>query len=384
MKIKDLLIDIDTNICCGENESVGAALSSVNHNHQAIYVFNKKNNFLGLVSPFEALFRRRLPYTTKVSSVLIMPPKFTTDSSLYEMVDFMLSSRIYTIPIFDKDADEIIGHILINALLRNLVTDKQLISHLGEVIEIHQPITINQDAKVNEAYQLLRQKKISRIILVNDENKVSSTVSRSDIQYAFIKPTPKQRSSSRGGSPVNYSFDEEDIRRIDEPVSAYQSHEVNSIQESENISKIITTLINSKFDELVIIDRDKVPVGIITYRDVLLAIVKLKTQEQINIIFKNPSSNVSEEDIRTASALLSVFGKKTNKRSPIDRIKISFEEPKTPHGDTILFNTTLKIFFYDGNYYVATTKELEFLEGVRSATNQIAKQIRRDTKNRHH
>jgi CBS domain-containing protein len=384
MNTEDLVIDLSTIARCGENETVGSALSLVNHDHQPIFVFNKQEDFLGLISPFEILFRRRLPYTTKISSALIMPPKFTSDSDLYEMVNFILSSRIYTIPIFDQDEIKIIGQITVRDLLRNLIADKQFLSELGRAIEIHKPITINQSANINEAYQLLRQNKISRVITVNDENKTVGIISRSDIVYAFIKPTPKQRSSSRGGQPVNYSFDEEDIRRIDKPVGPYQSLKLNSVQESENISKKMTTLINSKFDELVIVDRNKIPMGIITYRDVLLAVLKLKPQEQINIIFEKPSSNVSKEGLSDAHELLNGFGDKTNKRDPLERIKISFEEPKTPHGDTILFNTTLKVFFLDGNYYVATTKELEFLDGVKSAIDQINKQIRRDTRNRHH
>lgn len=383
MNIKDLVIDLDTIVQCGENETVGSALSLVERSHQPIFVFNKKKNFLGLISPFEVLFRRRLPYTTKVSSALIMPPKFTSDSSLYEMIDFMLSSRIYTIPIFDKDEVKLIGQIQLSTVFNNLLTDKELLTQISKVIQVNQPITINQDAKINKAYQLLRQKEISRIIIIDKKDKVTGIVSRSDIEQAFIGPTPKQRSSSRGGQPVNYSFEDENIKRIDEPVKSYRTDRVSKINDSKNMIEKTKALIKSKLNDLIVVNKDEVPVGIITSRDLLLALSKLKPQEQINIVFENPSSSVSDEDINEAHTILHTYGKKINKREPLDRIKISFEEPKSSHGDTILFNTTLKMFCLDGSYYVATTKELEFLEGVRSATEQVSKQIRRDSANKH-
>lgn len=75
MNIQDLIIDLDTILRGGENTLIGAALSIVERSHQPVFVFNKQNDFLGLLLPFEVLFRRRLPYTTKVSSALIMPPQ---------------------------------------------------------------------------------------------------------------------------------------------------------------------------------------------------------------------------------------------------------------------------------------------------------------------
>lgn len=287
-------------------------------------------------------------------------------------------------PVFDEDEVKLIGQIPLSAILHALLADKELLTLVGKVIEIHRPITLNQDARVKDAYLLLRKNEISRIIIVNDEKKVAGIISRSDIEQAFTKPTPKQRFSSRQGQPVNNSFDEEDIGRSDEFAKTYQTRKVSTVRDTETIAEKIKALINSKLDDLVIVDNSKIPVGIITSRDILLALSKLKPQEQINIIFENPSSSVSDEDVNEAHTFLHTYGKKINKREPLDRIKISFEEPKSSHGDTILFNTTLKMFFLDGSYYVATTKELEFLEGVRSATEQVSKQIRRDSANKHH
>ena len=90
-----------------------------------------------------------------------------------------------------------------------------------------------------------------------------------------------------------------------------------------------------------------------------------------------PTSNVSEGDIAKAKEQLTRFGQKMNNRIAIDRIEVSFEEPKTPSGGSILFITTLVISPVAGVKIISKTKNRSFLDSIHSAISQLEKQERR-------
>ena len=56
------------------DDTVLQALSKIRSTHEAVFVLDSNDQFIGLVSPYKVLYQHKLLNQTKVSSVLIHPP----------------------------------------------------------------------------------------------------------------------------------------------------------------------------------------------------------------------------------------------------------------------------------------------------------------------
>jgi CBS domain-containing protein len=285
---------------------------------------------------------------------------------------------MYTVPIFDEAKNEVIGKVDINDFFNAISADDTLLEQLSDVVQINSPVTIGSNATVSDTYQLLREEAVSRLVLVNEFNSLEGIISRSDVELAFTRPTPKQRFSTRDGDHNNFSFDEEKKKRNDASIQSLITRSVASIADTTTMKEKITTLIASEHFDLVVTSTDNKPVGIITSRDLLTGIKQLDSEEVAHILLLKPSDTVSDVVVDHAYQFLQNFGKKMGKRDELSRLEVSCEEPRYPSGETAVFNTTLKVLFANGNDYIANTKDSSFLSSVRSAVAQATKQIQRN------
>ena len=82
------------------------------------------------------------------------------------------------------------GIVTLNRILKALLTTQSL----RESLEIRTPdrlITIKEQATVSDAYQVMKDKQVSRLPLVNDTGRLVGIITRFDIQQAFAKPKQK-------------------------------------------------------------------------------------------------------------------------------------------------------------------------------------------------
>lgn len=365
-------------------ETLGTVLSLVNTSHKPVFIFDSDNTFLGLISPDYALYKHHYPYTTKVKSIVFMPPHITEKTPLYDVVDHMLSLRIITLPVFDEKKNPV-GVIRAKPILKGLSEDKDLMTYMSRTLQPRSPITAPIDSTVEDIYQIMRQKRKSRIILVNEEGALSGIIAKSDLMNAFLHPTPKQRFSKKiGDKGFSVTFDEEKEYRREDPARKFSVEMVNTASADTPMNEVIVRLIDSERNSIVLTDRDNRPRGFLSIRDLLETVATLRPEEELQVSFNRPSKDVSEEELEEAVEHLHHFAKKLNKRIPLKRVEVNFEEPKYANGQTAMFNTSVVVTPVEGEKLIAKTQRRIFLDGVRSATDQIEKQERRDSDERGH
>lgn len=152
---------------------------------------------------------------------------------------------------------------------------------------------------------------------------------------------------------------------------------VNFLPDDVTQEKIIKKLLSTQHNSIVLIDKNNKPVGFLSMHDILVGLASLRPEETINLIMAKPTNNVSEHDVKEAEEILTRFGQKMNRRIAIDKIEVTFEEPKTSTGGRVLFNTSLFISPVVGAKIISKTKSRSFIDGVHSAIAQIEKQQRR-------
>jgi len=376
LTINDFLAPLNKIIRGKAQDTLGDTLSLVHSSHSAVYIYNDKNEFLGLISPFRTIYSKNYPYTTLVSTILFKPPHLTRDSSIYEMAEQMLATKIYTLPVFNEDREltnEIDGKEILKVVLR----DSDLLNYIKEKLKRHSPITARVDSTANDIFHLMKEKKVSRVILIDDQGVLSGIVTRSDLMRTLIKSTLKMRFRTEG-LPSQFSpFAGEKKFRKGETIRKYSTKIVESLPDFTPVEKVINHLINSPHKSIVLVDKNRKPTGFLSMRDILKEISNLKPEVDIPLIIKKPSRSVSKSDLEQAIELLSLFAKKINKKKEIQRIEVVTEEPKSPNGDTHVFNTTVIVVPREGNAIIANTKQRIFLDAIREAVIIIEKQRRR-------
>jgi len=354
-------------------EALGTVLSLVNSSHSAVFIFDKENNFKGLVSPYSILYQHNYPYETKVGSIVFNPPHITKNTPLYEVAKHMVSTRMYSLPIFDED-HKICGVVHGKDILQGIAEDTKALTYLSSTVKPRTPITANINSDVEEVYQHMKEKGVSRIVLVDDEGNMTGIISRSDLLPVFMKPTPKQRFGKNGVRSTDWAFDTEKKYRKNEPVRTFLTEMVEKAGVGASRKEIIKKLIASDHNSIVIVDKGNKPVGFVSLRDMFISLALLYPEEDTPIIFEKPSNSVSKEEIQKVEEHLSVFMKKMRKRTALTKVQVSIEEPKYPTGLTAVFNTTLVVTPVVGRDFVSKTKRNTWIEGVQAATDQIYKQ----------
>ncbi len=374
--ISTYISSLDTVIRTDADETLGSVLPLVQSSHSPLFVFTKEKEFAGLVSPYQALYTHRYPYTTKVSSIASTPPYMTKDTPLYDVASYMLESRVYVLPLFDEDK-QIIGVIHSKDIFQNLIKDQDLLIVISSTLKAHAPVTAHSNATVGDIFQIMKDKQVSRVVLVDDNGVLSGIVSRKDLHNALMQPTEKQRFGKNGMQPTDRAFDKEKEYRRNNPIKNYATENVYTLPIDTREEELVKMLIASEHNSIVLLDKYKNPVGFLSMHDILVGLQSLRPQETINLIMTKPTSNASEDDVKKVEESLTKFGQKMNKRIAIDKIEVTFEEPKTPTGGSILFNTSLIVSPVAGAKIIAKTKSRSFIDGVHSAIAQIEKQERR-------
>ncbi|MFW0871393.1 MAG: CBS domain-containing protein [Patescibacteria group bacterium] len=374
--IKKLVSPLASIIRGDAESTLGSVLSRVRSSHEAVFIYNDKEEFLGLVSPYKTLYSSNYPYTTKVSSIVFKPPFITKETPIYEVVKYMLAARIYVLPVFDakgKMRSVIYGQDILQEILRN----PDLLQFVSSKIKIKTPITAPINSSVKDVFYDLKEKGRSRIIVVTPEGSLAGIASRGDLMRSLIKPTSKMRVPKEGSHLGWYSFSGEKKFRKSEPIGMYSSALVDTLPQETPKPEIVLHLIASPHNSIVLTDKNNKPTGFLSTRDIFQALALLRPKAQVSINIQNPSKDVSKEELEQARKHLELFGKKIKKRLGINMIDVSTKGPKNPQGQVKMFNTTVILTPTSGNALVALTKNRKYLDGIQEATKLIEKQRKR-------
>lgn len=357
--------------------TLGSVFSLVNSSHEAVFVFEEDDEFLGLVSPFGTLYSSNFPYTTKVSSIAFVPPHINIDTPVYEVADHMLSTKVYALPVFD-DQGEIIGIIRAQDIMREIIKNPRMLKFISEKIVPHDPITAPITATVKDIFHDFKEKGVSRMILVDAEGDLAGIVTRGDLMDTLIKPTSKLRFAKEGSSIGLRSLAGEKKSRQEEPVRKYHTALVDALSEDTPPIKIITHLVNSKYNSVVLTNKYQKPTGFLSTRDILHAITLLRPEPHVALTIMRPSASVTDAELTKATEHVEHFGIKLKKQLDIKSIEVSTQEPKSPHGDTKVFAITIMLTPVSGKTFVAVTEHRNFIDGIQEATKLIERQVRKN------
>jgi len=249
----------DTNIIrVSSEEHLSSVLAKLNTSHDAAFVFEEKI-FLGVINPYHCLIHSSFPGNTKAKHCSIHPPKIYLNYPLAKVINLLIQSKIHYLPVFNEK-NQFIG----------VVSARRVLSYLRglpiyqDKIELllknkKRPLlVIYEDDTIAKAHDILRKSRISKLIVINQEMRLKGVLSYYDLISFLGSPDKKQERSGRVGNKIHL---------YQQKVKNFMKSYVLTMSADKPLFQAINFILEKKIGSVIIIDKERHPIGIITTRD---------------------------------------------------------------------------------------------------------------------
>lgn len=258
------------------------ALSKLSSSHDAAFVFDDKDKFLGVISPYYSAIKNSYPGNTKIVNCLTHPPKIYLNYPIVKVCELFIQSKIHYLPVFSKD-EKFLGIISVRRVLSYFKDLPIFKKKIEETIKKRwRPLlTVKQETTINEAFHLFKEKKISKLVVIDYQGKLRGILTYYDIINFIIQPKYKEGRGDKVG--IKGSF-------YNLHVKTFAKSYVLTMDTEKYLSEVIETIISKKIGSIIILDKEKAPIDIITSSDILKFYIN---QEKFGFI-KQVSSNIDK------------------------------------------------------------------------------------------
>lgn len=279
MRLLNVLKD-DNIIKVSPVDHLSHVLAKLSTSHDAGFVFDEKNKLLGVISPYYCAIKSSHPGNTKVINCLTHPPKIYLNYPIAKVCELFIQSKIHYLPVFSKD-EQFLGIVSVRRILSHFKNLPIFKIKIEEIVKKRwRPLTtIRQDASINEALHLFKEKKFSKLVVVDYEGKLKGVLSYYDIVNFIIGPKYKEGRGERVGNKGSF---------YNLHVKTFAKSYVLTMNKEKQLIDVINTILTKKIGSVVIIDKDRRPTDIITSRDLLQFYIN---QEKFGF-FKQVSSKI--------------------------------------------------------------------------------------------
>lgn len=264
--IKDI-IKTDRIIKVSPDETLSHAISQLRTSHDAAFVFDEKNIFMGVINPYYSLIKSSYPGNSKVRNCLHHTPKLHIDYTVPKVAESFIESKIHYLPIFDAQ-EKFLGIISARHLLSYYLNSQLFHFPISDILQMKTKplITIYEDDTINSAIDLYRKNKLSKLIILNKDLKLRGVLSYYDLISYLVSPKESPHRGQREGNHISFHH-----LKIKNFAKTYTL----TLSAKDQASRALELIINKKIGSVVIVDEERHPIGILTTRDFL------------NILWKN-------------------------------------------------------------------------------------------------
>ncbi|MDP4011382.1 MAG: CBS domain-containing protein [Candidatus Roizmanbacteria bacterium] len=266
------------------DDTLSSALGKLKSSHDAAFVFDTDQKFLGVINPYYTLIKSSAyDGSTKVEHVLFHPPHISTKDSLSRIVKLMNESKIHYLPVFD-DKEKFIG---ITSARRILMFMKKMDASkitIGQMAHTQKGkvITVELTDPISKAQTLFKEYKTSKIVVVDAQGRLKGILSNYDLIPYILAPGSKSHEKSRGGSK---SFK-------DTPIKNYAKTTVLTLSEKDTVSEAIEQILSKEIGSIILVNPESHPVGIVTTRDIFDLLRTDSKRKRVKITTKHLSKRL--------------------------------------------------------------------------------------------
>jgi predicted transcriptional regulator/ribosome-associated translation inhibitor RaiA len=236
-------------------------------------VFDSSDAYLGITSTSGLLRRQADLSQMKVRSVTDENrPMLSREMSLMKAAELMYVSDSRVLPVVENG--NVYGVVSADALIREAAERSPIASSKARDMASSALVVLKQDESLGKAVSLMKERNIKRILIVDKTGKVSGTLSLRNLMEKYLAQSTGGRIASLGDAH-GHSTERDSALSI--PVSSEMSTSFKTIEPDKKIGPVLSDIENGY--SIVLAEKGK-PVGIITRRDLLEAIVKTGAVER--------------------------------------------------------------------------------------------------------
>ncbi|KKP68270.1 MAG: hypothetical protein UR68_C0009G0007 [Candidatus Roizmanbacteria bacterium GW2011_GWA2_35_19] len=243
------------------DETLTKALSRLSTSHDAGFVFDADDKYIGVINPYYSLIKSSHPGNSKVLHCLHHPPKIYIDFSLSKVAELLIQSKIHYLPVLDRK-DNFLG----------IISARRLLTHLKELPIFKEKISvlfrfpkrplvvIYEDESIAKAVHIFKTSKFSKIIVINRDMKLKGILSYYDLISFMVTPKGQGGRREKVGDKSHINS---------QPVKNFVKTFVLTLKKEGLVSDAFKLMIDKKIGSVILVDEERHPVGIITTRDLL-------------------------------------------------------------------------------------------------------------------
>ncbi len=294
MKQFDRILKTTGIIKSSPETALSTALAQLSSSHDAAFVFDDKNHFIGVINPYYALIKTSNPGKTKVEHCLFHPPRITSQDSLERISRLMTESKIHYLPVFNEK-QEFTGITSARRILKIMEGMDLANQKISEILNRKNAkvISVYEDSSLGEAIQLFKEHKISKLVVIDKHMRLKGILSYYDLIPYIVAPGV---SKSRGKGHKN---NEDRDKLMAMKVRNYAKSTTLTSTPQDTIETVISSILKKKRGSVIIIDTESHPIGILTTKDIFSL---LQPQEQLKPLILT-TKHVSEQHTKLVEAL---------------------------------------------------------------------------------
>ncbi|MBW2192455.1 MAG: DUF190 domain-containing protein [Deltaproteobacteria bacterium] len=223
--------------------------------------------------------KRLLPRQLKVKDLMTASPETVEQSTpLNEVTRLLLSSVFNGVPVVDKN-DRLVGIITQEDLIYRAdlpmrlgllaKSDQEkvdtvldgLASKKAEEIMTSPVVSIKEDEMATDAVNLMIQKKLKRLPVLNERGKLVGVLSRVDIFSAIMTKSPDWKAFQKRNIKVGNMHQVSDIMRRD----------THAVSPETSVEEVIQIIDSDDIQRVAVLDENGVFLGLISDRDLLVS-----------------------------------------------------------------------------------------------------------------
>ena len=326
------------------DDTLSSALGKLASSHDAAFVFDASDKFLGVINPYYTLIKSSaFDASTKVAHALFHPPHIDTKDSLVRIVQLLNESKIHYLPVFD-DEKKFLGITSarrILAFMQNLDVAKLKIGQMPHT-QKGKVITVKLDDPISKAQQLFKEYKTSKIVVIDKNDRLKGILSHYDLIPFIMAPGNKSRRGSRG----------EQTQFKNTPVKNYAKTTVLTLNEQNTVFEAIEQVLSKAIGSIILVDHESHPTGIVTTRDILDLLRSDNKTKNVSITTKH----LSKHHVVTFNDFAKYITEYIQRNEPIASARIIDEGEKNDR----LFKITVHLTPFKGRPVVISREGKDF------------------------
>lgn len=343
------------------DDTLSSALAQLGSSHDSAFVFSDEKKFMGVINPYYCVIKTSYPGNAKVEHCLFHPPKIRNKYSISRVAQLFIESKLHYLPIFD-DNDKFVGVASARHLLNAYRNSTFFNVRLNEYLQIkNTPVmTIYENDLISTALSTFKNKKISKLIVVDKNKRLRGVLTYYDLISYLMSPKHKSHKGDReGGDKISFYYQQ---------VKNFAKTHVLTLTPGHTLHDCLNLILDEKIGSVVIIDDQRVPLGVITTRDFLNFLTLGKREKRIEVSGKD----LSEKSRYILGGFFTQFQKWAKKLPDIDRVKLFIKEEKEGGA----FKTVLSLIPKKGSATVVTREGKNLMELLRSLRiNDLASRL---------